>query len=60
MSDWSDVKNKTINDLFEYLTMRTNNAAGVELFKYTRAMAEVGLAIYDYEHYLKEKKDAES
>jgi len=58
--EWKEVKSKPISELFDYLTERTNTAEGVELFKYTRAMAEVALAIYDFDHYLKEKEDAKS
>lgn len=57
--DWSEVKDRPIGELFDYLTQRTNTASGVELFKQTRAMAEVALAIYDFANYVKETKDAE-
>ena len=58
IDDWNDVKDRPISELFDYLTQRTNTASGVELFKQTRAMAEVALAIYDFANYVKETKDA--
>ena len=58
--NWSEVKDRPIGELFDYLTERTNTAEGVELFKYTRAMAEVALAIYDFADYVKETENAKS
>lgn len=55
---FEDVKNRTIGELFNYLTEESNKKKGVELFKATRTLAEVGLAIYDFAEYLKESKDA--
>lgn len=55
---FEDVKNRTIGELFNYLTEESNKKEGVELFKATRTLAEVGLAIYDFAEHLKESKDA--
>lgn len=55
---FEDVKNRTVGELFNYLTEESNKKKGVELFKVTRTLAEVGLAIYDFAEHLKENKDA--
>lgn len=55
---YEEAKNRTVGELFNYLTEQSNKKKGVELFKATRTLAEVGLAIYDFAEHLKENKDA--
>lgn len=55
---WKEVKDRPISELYNYLVTRTNEVKGVELFKYTRALAEVALAIYDFADHIKETGNA--
>lgn len=50
---YEEAKNRTIGELFNYLSEESNKKTGVELFKATRTLAEVGLAIYDFAEHIR-------
>lgn len=54
--DLDRVRDRTIGELMDYLIKKSSDAKGAELLKVTRTFAEIGLAIYDFADYLRNRE----
>lgn len=55
---FEEVKQRSISELFDFLIIRSKNKKGIEQFKASRTLAELGLAIFDFAEYVKGENDA--
>lgn len=55
---YEQVKAKPISELFDFLIIRSKSKKGIEEWKATRTLAELGLAIFDFAEYVKGENDA--
>lgn len=57
---FEEVKQRSISELFDFLIIRSKSKKGIEEWKATRTLAELGLAIFDFAEYMKGENDATS
>ncbi len=55
---FEEVKQRSISELFDFLIIRSKSKTGIEQFKASRTLAELGLAIFDFAEYMKGENDA--
>ena len=55
---YEQVKAKPISELFDFLIIKSKGKRGIEQFKASRTLAELGLAIFDFAEYMKGEEDA--
>lgn len=55
---FEEVKQRSISELFDFLIIRSKSKKGIEQFKASRTLAELGLAIYDFAEYVKGENNA--
>ena len=55
---FEEVKQRSISELFDFLIIRSKSKKGIEQFKASRTLAELGLAIFDFAEYMKGENDA--